>query len=159
MARRRTTVMGASETQSRLTQLSPMAEHPVPSGATIRAQISRERSPSYQNPRTAKLAVGTKRLQIVISRGHPAVAPHRACRFSRRNSINACSGTGSKYPTAPPASAPEYAFSNSRSSSVRGGDGGAQEKGAARGADDPVAAVEPYHLRARDRHCLRHRRG
>ena len=33
-----------------LTQLSPMAEHPVPSGATIRAQISRERSPSYQNP-------------------------------------------------------------------------------------------------------------
>jgi len=32
--------MGASETQSRLTQLSPMAEHPVPSGATIRAQIS-----------------------------------------------------------------------------------------------------------------------
>jgi len=46
--------MGASETQSRLTQLSPMAEHPVPSGATIRAQISRERSPSYQNPRTAK---------------------------------------------------------------------------------------------------------
>src|ERR1700726_4188536 len=47
MARRRKTVMGASETQSRLTQLSPMAEHPVPSGATIRAQISRERSPSY----------------------------------------------------------------------------------------------------------------
>ena len=40
MARRRKTVMGASETQSRLTQLSPMAEHPVPSGATIRAQIS-----------------------------------------------------------------------------------------------------------------------
>jgi hypothetical protein len=71
MARRRKTVMGASETQSRLTQLSPMAEHPVPSGATIRAQISRERSPSYQNPRTAKLAGGTKRLQIVISRGHP----------------------------------------------------------------------------------------
>jgi hypothetical protein len=57
---------------------------------------------------------------------------------------------------------PARASSNSRSSSVRARGGGAHENSAAIAApsvaDDHVDTVGPYHLRARDRHCLRHRR-
>ena len=61
-----------------------------------------------------------------------------------------------------PPAASRSASSNSRSSSVRARGGGAHENSAAIAAasvaDDHVDTVGPYHLRARDRHCLRHRR-